>query len=224
MEGRTLTNDEFKELAKKFNKIAQAFAKRECDKGEYFYKDAEGNDLENCEILRGLTYYFAGDGINAARYDIDIRKSIRLVGNTGGGKTMIMRIFAEMFKSFKIQRALDLVEDYDDNGNSVLKTYGRNAIYVDSQKQTVVLRNLMIDDIGKEDQGRYFKTEKNVIAHLIDCRYDHWLSYGLKTHFTDNLNDDELYKRYGDRIFGRVMQMTNRIVLGGSKSSIDWRL
>ena len=154
--------------------------------------------------------------------NINTRRGIRLFGNVGSGKTMIMRIMTEMFAAFKFHYATQVAENYED-GDPILKKLGRNSVFKVSDGK-YILHHACIDDIGKEENAsRNFRKAKNVIGEILDSRYINWINYGLKTHITDNLTPEEIISRYGDRVESRICQMTNMIILGGSKGSTDWR-
>jgi hypothetical protein len=225
-------------MKKKFDAIAQSFAQWECSGRQYKYDqiaDKEGNlhKLEHGEVITGLLYYFSGNSKEAKGYGLDTRKGIRIVGNTGSGKTLIMRIFMAIhpIKPFYIKRCPDVVEEYNAAGDSVLK-YGINSVKFLTQGSFYGYKatHMCFDDLGKEPLGGHFaKKNKNVMGEILDARYDHWIKHGQITHITDNINDKNsdrsktLEGLYGDRIEGRIFQMTNKIILGGDVNSVDFR-
>ena len=67
---------------------------------------------------------------------------------------------------------------------------------------------LIIDEIGTEPRPfMHFGTKYNVLADVLQERYDAFKFYGAKTIITTNLNFDELEEAYGDRVESRCWEM-----------------
>lgn len=58
---------------------------------------------------------------------------------------------------------------------------------------------------------RYFGDQINVMGEILLSRYDLYISQGIRTHATTNLNAEELEKRYGARVRSRLREMFNLI-------------
>jgi DNA replication protein DnaC len=208
-----------------FNRHAQEFAKRESNDEVYHYKKYKGLNLEHASVVEGLVYYFLGEKEEAKKRGLDIRKGIRITGNTGSGKTMLFRIWqaTKIGHKFGIKSVLEIVDQFNLNGDAITQ-YTTNAVKVTVDGKKPTLNHLMIDDLGKESLGGHFsKKDRNVIGEIIDTRYLLWTKHGLLTHFTDNLLNKEVEAMYGDRISGRLFQMTNHVLLGAKSDSVDFR-
>lgn len=83
---------------------------------------------------------------------------------------------------------------------------------VDSEAEFERYRNarlLLVDDLGAARTLTEFTEEVNF--RLVNHRYEHH----LPTLFTSNVTPNELAGRLGDRVFSRLAEMTQRIVLKG---------
>lgn len=126
-------------------------------------------------------------------------------GPTGSGKSMIFEALNRIIhpkdsKKFRIVRAVDIVQDFNSSGYDIFEEYRKKE-------------NLVIDDIGMEDEGKYFGSTCNVIADLIASRYEVFKTSQCKTHFTTNLTVFEIKNKYGDRVMSRLGEMCDVITL-----------
>jgi DNA replication protein DnaC len=167
-------------------------------------------------IWSNLIKYVHGD--ESCAYDIT--KSLLIMGRTGSGKSKTMEILSEYIKidnvkfsrngkiipfDYNIFSARDIVADYASSGYDGIAKY-------------TIYSNICIDDLGTEgkEMANYFGTKLDVIPEVIELRY----SKGLTTHFTSNLNLELIKDRYDDRVFSRISQQCNEIVMNDK----DFRL
>lgn len=61
----------------------------------------------------------------------------------------------------------------------------------------------------------HFGTKILIGSEIINVRYNVFKNYGYQTHFSTNLNEDELEKVYGKRCMSRLYEMCNFMVLSG---------
>ena len=80
---------------------------------------------------------------------------------------------------------------------------------------------ICFDDIGIEPPMRYFGDHVNVIGEILLSRYELFVSKGVQTHATTNLNAEEIEARYGARVRSRLREMFNLIAFPAE--SIDKR-
>lgn len=136
-------------------------------------------------------------------------------GNSGSGKTLAYEIMTRIIhprdkKKFRVIKTRDIVEDYDANGSACLRRY--------------IGKNCLFDDLGDEDNGKFWGKEKNVLEDIILMAYDSWMSSGIVYHFTTNLSHPKLRERYGARCFTRLMEMTFEVTIGGGTNYTNRRL
>ena len=144
--------------------------------------------------------------------ELDINKSVFLMGRTGSGKSQTMKIMNEYMKIdnvrfkrnnkiipfiYSIFSARDIVSDFNNNGYDGLEKYVTYSI-------------ICIDDLGSEpNEAVYYGTRLNVICEVIEERY----AKGLTTHFTTNLDLVHTQKYYNDRVYSRIIETCNIVKL-----------
>jgi hypothetical protein len=78
------------------------------------------------------------------------------------------------------------------------------------------------DDLGSENTLRHFGNSCNVMAEIIQSRYDLYISCKMITHITTNLHADGIEQAYGDRVRSRMREMFN--LVGFDKNTRDKRV
>lgn len=138
-----------------------------------------------------------------------------VLGNAGSGKTLVFEMAQRIINptaknSFLKVNVLDVVLSFNDKeiGHKVYKRWLKD--------------NVLFDDLGTEEVGfLYQKIE--VMKDMIQHRYELFRRTGIKTHFTSNLNYEQLKERYGVRCVSRLNEMCEVIIIGGSKNYTDRR-
>lgn len=170
-------------------------------------------DEHNKPVLDDMAMYLIGE----SGQHLDPRCGVTLPGGRGSGKTDLMRAFGRAHVSgggqgFREVGASQLVnlfnavsrDDQRNGGSRVILDYGND------------LRDLFIDDIGEEPEGRHFGDKRDVIAEVLGLRYKLWKSTGIRTHLTTNIVTDEaMQTKYGDRIMDRLLEMNRVAPMGG---------
>lgn len=142
-----------------------------------------------------------------------------LFGESGLGKTTMMR-FLNMAsqagyingKQFENVKVYDIIKTFKTDGFDVMKRFK-----LDDQSRC----NICIDDLGRDNGMRLQYGDKiNILADIIESRYDSYIDHGLITHFTTNYSPEELQKIYDTRdqpvIWGRICEMTNFLEVEGT--------
>lgn len=122
-----------------------------------------------------------------------------IMGNTGCGKTeAAMRISALL--KIEFITTSDLLEAF---GSDDYYRMVRQPDFFTGEPSP-----LIIDEIGTEPRPFiHYGTKYNVIADVLQMRYDAFKFYGAKTIITTNLKFDELDEAYGDRVESRCWEM-----------------
>lgn len=156
---------------------------------------------EDREILFRLCNYFIRDQENCDKYGIDLKKGLLLSGPVGCGKTSLMRLLkfiVPLQRPYVLIPARNIVFAFNHLGYKVIEDYGNSSYFC-------------FDDVGVELTGRFFGRDCNVMGEILLSRYDLFQKHQVRTHFTTNLNADELEERYGHRVRSRMRQLFNLI-------------
>lgn len=158
---------------------------------------------EDQKIIFKLMIYFIRDDETCAKYGIDLEKGILLNGPVGCGKTslmILMRSFAYPDQRYSIKSTRDVAAEFNQEGYQVLQRYGKRSESI-----------YCFDDLGVENNMKYFGSECNTIAEILLQRYELRIMEGTVTHATTNLNAKELEELYGNRVRSRLREMFNLI-------------
>ena len=157
------------------------------------------------EIVYQVLSWIINDVEACKKYNISHRKGILLSGPVGCGKTSLMKLFTTLMplsKSFIIKPAREVTMEFSKQGYDVIHRYSRS---LRSPKP------ICFDDIGVEPPMRYFGDHINVIGEILLSRYELFVSKGVQTHATTNMNAEEIEARYGVRVRSRLREMFNLI-------------
>jgi len=167
-------------------------------------------DEENKRVIYQLLSYFSGIE-NEYTEGMSFEKGVLLFGGIGVGKTWIMGLLRENpHAPFMMRTAWEIANEFQEKevGVKVVDKYG---VLTSNQHATRFFSKphigLCIDDVGTENEGKSFGNTKNVIAEILQARYQNIA--GPYTHLTTNLNKDELKEAYGLRVYDRMKQMFN---------------
>lgn len=141
-----------------------------------------------------------------------VNKGLFIAGNTGSGKTMAVRILAQLYRLNPVKDASGINLSWNPiSAIKLCEIYRENKNYDELVKLPIVL----IDDIGSEpNEINYMGNKINVLANFIERRADDPTKV---TSFTSNipLNHPDFKARYGDRVYSRVVNMCNYLTLTG---------
>lgn len=173
---------------------------------------------EDKPLLRKLLCYFLGDAIIASQFGISFNKGILLTGPVGCGKTTLialMRFFQQPQDRFILKSCRDVSFEFIQGGYETIHKYSRHS-FRNHEPQSYCF-----DDLGTENNLKYFGNECNVMAEVLLSRYDLFVSRKLLTHLTTNLSASEIEEQYGNRVRSRFREMFNLIAF--DKQSKDKR-
>lgn len=157
-----------------------------------------------------LCMYFSGSKM-MSEHGLNENKGLFLMGNVGVGKTELMRMFCHnQINSYVMADCRMIAKEYGVKGSEILEQYkkpietwhGGNLFMHDKF-------GVCFDDLGTEDEKKYFGNNENVMADIILSRYNNLNMSRQLTHVTTNLNPDELLNKYGSRINDRFIEMFN---------------
>ncbi len=163
---------------------------------------------EDYEIIFKLLVYFLKDTIGAKKYDISFRKGILLSGPVGCGKTSLMNIlkyFQDIEERYILKSCRDISFEFIKEGYSVIHKYSKQSFKNELPKV------YCFDDLGTENNLKYYGDDCNVMAEILLSRYDLFISRQMITHLTNNLNSSEIEDIYGTRVRSRLREQFNLI-------------
>ena len=176
----------------------------------------EKYDIVNCDmlVLKKLLAYFDYNEEKAKELNIDFTKGLFVNGQIGVGKTSTMRVFSEFIppkQRFVIKASRDVAFEFVKEGTDVLFKYSNKRGFQNEKP-----RDYCFDDLGLETKSNFFGNNVNVMREIILSRYDLFISDGVITHFTSNLNAKSIMDLYGKEVRSRMREMCNIITFDTS--------
>ena len=168
---------------------------------------------DDYEIMCKLLAYIKNDAAGAEKYNLSFRKGILLSGPVGCGKTSLMNILRSFQKPedrFFLRSCRDVSFEFIREGYSIIHKYSKLSF------KNSIPRTWCFDDLGTENNLKYYGNECNVMAEILLSRYDLFLSNHMLTHLTTNLNSTEIEEIYGTRVRSRLREMFNLIAFDES--------
>ena len=159
-------------------------------------------------IVYKLIAYFLKDEPSCFQYGINVNKGILLTGPIGCGKTSLMTLMkhlAPIGNKFSVKPCRDISFEFIQDGYQIIHKYSNGKLYQSEP------RTYCFDDLGTENNLKYFGNECNVMAEILLSRYDLFISKKLLTHITTNLSATEIEKHYGNRVRSRLRELCNLI-------------
>lgn len=163
---------------------------------------------EDHELISRLLVYILKDEENAEKLNISLHKGILLSGPVGCGKTTLMtllRLFQPGDNRYIMKSCRDISFEFIQEGYAVILKYSRHSYNKEIPKM------YCFDDLGTENNLKYYGNDCNVMAEIILSRYDQFVSHKMITHITTNLNSTEIEGLYGTRVRSRMREMFNLV-------------
>lgn len=159
-------------------------------------------------IIYKLIAYFLKDEQTCFQYNINLNKGILLSGPIGCGKTSIMNIMKYLTPTeykFFVKPCRDISFEFIQDGYQIIHKYSKGKLYEFEPK------TICFDDLGTENNLKYYGNECNVMAEIILSRYDVYTAKRIQTHITTNLSASEIELQYGNRVRSRMRELFNLI-------------
>jgi len=183
-------------------------------------KDIFVFDNYNSAVFTSLIRYFNGDP-DFEKGGLSLHKGLLIAGNIGSGKSIMMKIFKEycfrrkLDHQFRIVFSDTIPDKFARHGYDGINLYTENSHMNNYGVYTLNPINLCIDDLGVEKETvKHFGSEETVIEKVLVSRYN-LFQEGYLSHATTNLDAKMIRNKYGDRIYSRMKEMFNFIVLKG---------
>lgn len=192
-----------------YPKILQLLEQRGKEQfGEHFYFRKEDESI----ILR-LVAYFLKDEPMCNKSGISLQKGILLSGPIGSGKTSLMNLMKHITPTehkFSVKPCRNISFEFIQDGYEIIHRYSKGSLYQSEP------RTFCFDDLGTENNLKYYGNECNVMAEILLSRYDLFVSRKLQTHITTNLSASEIEKQYGNRVRSRLRELCNLVAFDNS--------
>jgi DNA replication protein DnaC len=159
-------------------------------------------------IIYKLIAYFLKDEATSYQYNINLNKGILLSGPVGCGKTSLMNLMKHLATTehkFFVKPCRDISFEFIQDGYEIIHKYSKGRLYQSEPK------TICFDDLGTENNLKYYGNECNVMAEILLSRYDIFTSKKIQTHITTNLSASEIETNYGNRVRSRLREMINLI-------------
>lgn len=188
-------------------------------------------DQHNRDIIKALCYYFTNDpgfealcrpdeaGTGMVHFNWKLKKGLLLAGSVGVGKTEIMKLFSRNKRAcYDVVNAREFANEVAmrkdvEEVHKVISQYSNvhriQVPHIDSFYHEQV--GLCFDDLGTDTEKNIWGNKLDILADVIAGRYANNALPWHMTHLTTNLSAPDLEKRYGPRIWSRMVERFNVI-------------
>lgn len=159
-------------------------------------------------IIYKLIAYFLRDQQACYQLNINLNKGILISGPVGCGKTSLMTLMKYLTPTehkFILKPCRDISFEFIKEGYEVIHQYSKG------KQQQLDPKIYCFDDLGLENNLKYYGNECNVMAEILLSRYDLYISRRVQTHITTNLSASEIEAIYGNRVRSRMRELFNLI-------------
>lgn len=177
-------------------------------KGQELYGNHFKIIEEDHPIVYKLIAYFLKDEQACFQLGINLNKGILMSGPVGCGKTSLMNLMKFLTPveyKFIVKPCRDVSFEFIKDGYEVIHRYSRGKL------EQLDPKIYCFDDLGLENNLKYYGNECNVMAEILLSRYDLYISRRIQTHITTNLSASEIEAQYGNRVRSRMRELFNLI-------------
>jgi hypothetical protein len=221
-----IETDEYIQPKHLTQELLKTILTRQCTKIESRFK----ND-SHCEpVIDTICLYLREDpAFLTIGKGFSFDKGLLLRGKVGSGKTLIMRAIDNLlnkfaYKDYSSYQTFDIsfrmIESWKISEEFMKGGFERLETMEFVQKYAALKRDsICIDDIGSEQIPTNYGNTVNIIGEILMRRYSFYKEENpanYRTHATSNLDVTNLKMFYGERVFSRMKEMFNDIILTGN--------
>ena len=177
-------------------------------KGKELYGEQFRIYQEDHDLIAKLLAYILKDEETCMKNGISLKKGILLTGPVGCGKTTLinlLRLFQPGDNRYIMKSCRDISFEFIQEGYAVILKYSRHSYNKEIPKM------YCFDDLGTENNLKYYGNECNVMSEILSSRYDLFVSRQMITHITTKLNSSEIESLYVIRVRSRMREMFNLV-------------
>lgn len=181
-------------------------------KGKEFFGEHFTIHPADYEIIFKLLVFIIKDIANATKFNINLNKGILLSGPVGCGKTSLMTLinyFQPQPERHVMKSCREVSFEFIQDGYETIHKYSKNSF--NKKGNDTWPRAYCFDDLGIENNLKYYGNECNVMAEILLSRYELFVHKKMLTHITTNLSASEIEALYGNRVRSRMREMFNLI-------------
>ena len=148
---------------------------------------------EDYPIVYKLIAYFLKDEQACHQFNINLNKGVLLSGPVGCGKTSLMTLMKFLTPTeykFIVKPCRDISFEFIKEGYEIIHRYSRGKF------DQLDPKIYCFDDLGLENNLKYYGNECNIMGEILLSRYDLFISRHLQTHITTNLSASEIETLY----------------------------
>jgi len=169
-------------------------------------------DQYNSDVINEIVRYITQDPASKCAFV----NGLMIIGGVGSGKTVLIRAFDRFMTRFNLERYyVDKVNQFNiyyTTGYDIAEQYSIKGPVIFEEITQLKYKPLIIDDIGTEPVVKHYGNEIDPVVQILFHRYNRC---EYKTYVTTNLDGKDLKARYGTRIYSRMKEMFNDIILPG---------
>jgi len=168
---------------------------------------------EDKTIIHKLIAYITGHKEVARQLNINLEKGILLSGPIGCGKTTLMTLMKHLAtpqNKYYVKSCREVSFEFIKEGYEIIDRYSKPSLH---QSKVGII---CFDDLGTENNLKYFGNECNVMGEILLSRYDLFINKKVKTHLTTNLSASELEHFYGNRVRSRLRESFNLVAFNNN--------
>src|SRR5690606_12147819 len=144
-------------------------------KGKEHYGGRFRLDAGGQPILLELAAYFLRAEASCRQQAIRLDRRIMLTGPIGCGRTslvQLLRYLTQPDTRYVVKSTRDITFEFIQDGYDVIHRYSRGKLYAAEH------RHYCFDDLGIENNIKYYGNECNVMAEILLSRYDLFIEIG----------------------------------------------
>lgn len=156
-------------------------------------------------------------------------KNFILFGNTGSGKSLLLKIFNDLANDWQRARIIET--------QTIALMFAKSGWTGDEMNRLLnqklnhsLPNNYAFEDIGREDHVIHVANNiprskmTNTFVQVYHHRNLMWETHDIHNHGTTNLSEDELLAMYDQRTFSRIKGSTEFIPCGTKADDRDFRI